>query len=116
MSSSGSLRDLKDASSSSAPPPPAKRKHNSAGDVVEYGESHWLQCEDIIDGLPETLRFNWFDMFCIIFSIATYVVDLGMDIYVAYVYHVSEYIGYFVLTLVFIIIPSVSMTAFSLRW
>lgn len=90
------------------------------GDVTTLdcgcGESQWLQCEDQTDGIPESLRFNWFDILCIILSITTYVVDLGMDIYVSYVYYCSGYYWYFALALIFIIIPSVSMTAFSLRW
>jgi hypothetical protein len=109
--SAGSLRDLKD----NVAMPRVKKKHRSEGDVYDYGESHWLN-EDATDALPELLRFSLFDIFCILFSMVTYAVDLAMDLYVAYVYYDSAYIGYFVLTLVFVIIPSVTMTAFSLRW
>jgi len=110
--SAGSLKDLKDNASI----PRVKKKHGSEGDVVEYGESQWLHYEDQVDALPETLRFSWFDVICIIFSMSTYIFDMGMDLYVAYVYYTTGYILYFIITLVFVIIPSVTMTAFSLRW
>lgn len=109
--SAGSLKDLKD----NAPVPRVKKKHGSEGDVVEYGESQWLQYDEV-DALPESLRFSWFDIICISFSMATYIFDLAMDLYVAYVYYATEYILYFIITLIFVIIPSVTMTAFSLRW
>jgi len=109
--SAGSLRDVKD----NAVMPRVKKKHGSDGDMFDYGESNWLQ-EDETDALPEILRFSSFDIFCILFSMFTYAVDLAMDLYVAYVYYDTGFIGYFVLSLVFVIIPSVTMTAFSLRW
>lgn len=111
--STGSLRDLKD------PVPVGKvRKKHSEGELLDYmncSESQWLQYDEV-DALPTTLRFNFFDMFCILLSMGTYLFDLGMDIYVAYVYFIRGYVTYFVLTLVFVIIPAGTMTAFSLRW
>lgn len=110
--STGSLRDLKDSM------PVAKvRKKHSEGELLDYScsESQWLQYDEV-DALPATLRFNYFDMFCILLSMGTYIFDLGMDIYIAYVYYTNARIDYFVLTLVFVIIPAGTMTAFSLRW
>ncbi|CAL8086972.1 unnamed protein product [Orchesella dallaii] len=111
--STGSLRDMKD----SVPVAKVRKKH-SEGDLLDYmncSESQWLQYDEV-DALPTTLRFNFFDIFCIILSMCTYIFDLGMDIYVAYVYYTKGHIGFFVLTLVFVIIPAGTMTAFSLRW
>lgn len=111
--STGSLRDLKD----SMPVGKVRKKH-SEGDLLNYmncSESQWLQYDEV-DALPVSLRFNYFDMFCILLSMGTYIFDLAMDIYVAYLYYINYYIGYFVLTLVFVIIPAGTMTAFSLRW
>ncbi|CAG7817060.1 unnamed protein product [Allacma fusca] len=82
---------------------------------IPNGEDYLWQYDDV-DALPESLRFNYFDIFCIFVSIATYFLDLGMDIYVACIYYKAQNIWYFVLTLVFVIIPAGTMTAFSLRW
>jgi len=80
------------------------------------------QCPDEIDALPAGLRYNTFDFFCTFLSILTYVVDLVMDCVVAYYfYHLAVDHGiyhywYFSLTLVFIVLPSLTMTGFSFRW
>ena len=89
-------------------------KHNGGGG---HG-----QCADEIDALPAGLRYNTFDFFCTFLSILTYVVDLAMDCVVAYYfYHLAVDHGiyhywYFSLTLVFIVLPSLTMTGFSFRW
>jgi len=77
---------------------------------------------DETDALPAGLRYNTFDFFCTFLSILTYVVDLVMDCVVAYYfYHLAVDHGiyhywYFSLTLVFIVLPSLTMTGFSFRW
>lgn len=101
---------------------PRVRKKHSEGDILDaVGSSEsqqWVpnQQFDETDALPASLRFNAFDICCILFSIVTYTLDLGMDCYVAYVYYTGKWIGYFALTLVFVIVPAGTMTAFSLRW
>lgn len=100
------------------PPPRVRKKNHSSEDMGGGGdpsESQWTHFDEP-DALPLNLRFNVFDFLCIAISIGTYVADLGMDIFMAYVYYTSGFIGYFVLTLVFVIIPAGTMTAFSLRW
>jgi hypothetical protein len=99
-----------------------RRKH-SEGDILDMAamsaeSRQWLgsQSYDETDALPPSLRFNHFDMACIIFSMITYTLDLAMDLYIAYIYYTGEWIGYFVLTLIFVIVPAGTMTAFSLRW
>ena len=77
---------------------------------------------DETDALPESLRYNVFDLLCTLISILTYVVDIVMDCVVAYYfYHLAVDHGiyhywYFSLTLVFIVLPSLTMTGFSFRW
>jgi len=77
---------------------------------------------DEIDALPDTLRYNWFDFMCTSISIITYLVDLVMDCVVAYYfYHLSSAHGihhywYFGLTILFIVLPCLTMTGFSFRW
>ena len=77
---------------------------------------------DETDALPENLRYNVFDLLCTLISILTYVVDIVMDCVVAYYfYHLAVDHGiyhywYFSLTLVFIVLPSLTMTGFSFRW
>jgi len=77
---------------------------------------------DEVDALPETLRYNWFDLLCTLISIVTYLMDLVMDCIVAYYfYHLGVNHGiyhywYFGLTIFFIVFPSLTMTGFSFRW
>jgi len=111
---------LKDEVAAGFPLPRVRKKH-SEGDILDMvsasqDSGQWVPSQDETDALPATLRFNYFDISCILFSIATYTLDLCTDCYVAYVYYTGEWIGYFVLTLVFVIVPAGTMTAFSLRW
>jgi len=77
---------------------------------------------DETDALPESLRYNWFDLLCTMISIVTYVLDVVMDCIVAYYfYHLAVDHGiyhfwYFGLTIFFILMPSLTMTGFSFRW
>ena len=77
---------------------------------------------DETDALPESLRYNWFDLMCTLISVLTYLADLAMDCVIAYYfYHLSSAHGihhywYFGLTVFFIVMPSLTMTGFSFRW
>jgi hypothetical protein len=77
---------------------------------------------DETDALPESLRYNCFDLTCTLVSVLTYLFDLVMDCVVAYYfYHLSTAHGihhywYFGLTIFFIVLPSLTMTGFSFRW
>jgi len=77
---------------------------------------------DETDALPESLRYNWFDLMCTLISVLTYLADLSMDCIIAYYfYHLSSAHGihhywYFGLTVFFIVMPSLTMTGFSFRW
>ena len=100
----------KEAEEENVEPPTASVKRNGKAD---YDET---------DALPENLRYNVFDLLCTLISILTYVVDIVMDCVVAYYfYHLAVDHGiyhywYFSLTLVFIVLPSLTMTGFSFRW
>jgi len=77
---------------------------------------------DETDALPTSLRYNALDFLCTTISVLTYVVDVVFDCIVAYYfYHLAVDHGiyhywYFGLTVFFIVMPSLTMTGFSLRW
>ncbi len=78
--------------------------------------------EDQCDALPAVLRYSNLDLACTLVSVATYMLDLAMDVVVAvYFYHLGVTHGiyhywYFGLSLAFILVPSLTMTGFSFRW
>ena len=77
---------------------------------------------DEVDALPSNLSYSNFDLLCTMISVLTYAFDLGMDCAVAYYfYHLASEHGiyhywYFGLTITFVLVPSLTMTGFSLRW
>ena len=76
---------------------------------------------DEVDALPANLRYSNFDLMYTLISVLTYIFDLVMDCAVAYYfYHLAAEHGiyhywYFGLTVSFVLIPSLTMTGFSLR-
>ena len=78
--------------------------------------------KDEVDALPSKLQYTNFDMLCTIVSMLTYLFDLVMDCTVAfYFYHLGVHHGvyhywYCGLTITFVLLPSLTMTGFSLRW
>jgi len=86
--------------------------------MEHYSLQHNVQrtSEDEPDALPENLRFNAFDFMCLIYSIIVYCADIGTDIYLCYEYSSSDEIAYFVLTLVFLLVPFLAILGMSLRW
>ena len=76
---------------------------------------------DEVDALPANLRYSNFDLMYTLISVLTYLFDLVMDCAVAYYfYHLAAEHGiyhywYFGLTVSFVLIPSLTMTGFSLR-
>jgi len=77
---------------------------------------------DVVDALPSNLSYTCWDLFYTLVSVITYVFDLVMDCAVAfYFYHLGVKHGvyhywYCGLTITFILLPSLTMTGFSLRW
>lgn len=43
--------------------------------------------EDETDRVPSTLRVTEFDLFCYVFATFTYILDIGLDLVVAYFYY-----------------------------
>lgn len=60
--------------------------------------------------------FGLFYGLCFIISIMTFIMDLSMHCWLAYVYHTRRELLYFLLTVTFIIIPTIVSTGFSMRW
>lgn len=77
---------------------------------------------DEVDALPSNLRYSNFDLTYTLISVLTYLFDLVMDCAVAYYfYHLAAEHGiyhywYFGLTVSFVLLPSLTMTGFSLRY
>ncbi|XP_022912980.1 XK-related protein 6-like [Onthophagus taurus] len=61
-------------------------------------------------------KFGLFYVICIALSIVTYVFDLVLACFLLYFYTVNGNVVYFALTLTFIVVPALFITAFSLRW
>jgi len=88
----------------------------------DAASSPFATTTDTVDALPSRLKYSNFDLLCTVVSMLTYLFDLVMDCMVAfYFYHLGVSHGvyhywYCALTLTFIILPSLTMTGFSLRW
>lgn len=50
------------------------------------------------------------------FSIVTFMLDVIFHCWIAYVYYKEKEIHFFAFTLVFLIVPALVSTAFSMRW
>ncbi|KAF5274141.1 hypothetical protein FQR65_LT04539 [Abscondita terminalis] len=76
-----------------------------------------LKQNDSSDKLSEMSQsFGAFYMICISLSIITYVLDLVLACILLHFYSVKGYGLYFALTLTFILVPALIMTAVSMRW
>lgn len=74
------------------------------------------QHAESLDKLVETQVFGAFYVICIALSIATYVLDIALTSILLYLYYANGYGVYFALTLTFVVLPAIFMTAFSMRW
>ncbi|XP_053200341.1 XK-related protein 4-like [Panonychus citri] len=71
---------------------------------------------DKVDALPADMKFTWLDGLAILFSIGSFLFDIGTDIAVAVIHFTNKDYWYFGLTLSFILFPTLVMTGISLRW
>lgn len=72
---------------------------------------------EYVDGLDtKDMSFEWYEQLAIIFSICTFLGDIGTDILVASIHYLNEDYWYMALTLAFVLIPTIVMTGISLRW
>ena len=71
---------------------------------------------DYVDYIPNTDRFTSFDIVIYLFSLCSYLADVGTDIWVAYMYFHQGHVIWFSLTVLLIVIPAITVTLFSLAW
>ena len=110
--------NIRDSKTSGAPP---YDRHESILIYVIYLTIIEENIIDEVDALPANLRYSNFDLMYTLISVLTYLFDLVMDCAVAYYfYHLAAEHGiyhywYFGLTVSFIMLPSLTMSGFSLR-
>jgi len=66
--------------------------------------------------LAEADRYSNYEVILTMVSILSYIFDIGSDIYLAFVYYRDGDIWWFTLTVIFISVPSVTITVFSFVW
>lgn len=67
------------------------------------------------DKLPSDLSISYWELMCLILAIVGHIIDVFIDFNVAYQYYKNEKITYFVLTIIFIAVPSIINTYMSLK-
>lgn len=70
---------------------------------------------DSVDFVPNNAHVTNFDILALIVSIVSHIIDVGLDINIAYRYFNSGQSLYFVLTMVFILFPALVNTIISMR-
>ncbi|XP_065200156.1 XK-related protein 7-like [Planococcus citri] len=68
------------------------------------------------DALYSEADFGFFYAVCFVISIITFAVDILLHCWLAYLFYMKTEMLYFVLTITFIIVPSIVSTGFSMRW
>jgi hypothetical protein len=68
-----------------------------------------------IDSIPETQHVTNWDILVLLVSIFSHIIDVALDINLAYRYFRHKQMVYFVLTLVFILFPAFVNTGISIR-
>ncbi|CAH1774460.1 unnamed protein product [Owenia fusiformis] len=71
---------------------------------------------DETDATPEDLDYTYLDGAVAVFSILSFLFDVGSDIFCAIIYYRAGFWGYFGMTVGFITVPSLTMSIMSLRW
>jgi hypothetical protein len=92
--------------------------------VVNFStDSVRIRTEDISNNVSDEVHiqpggsvFGVYHIICVLLSITTFVLDVGFDSWLAYLYYRQGQGVYFALTVTFIIFPALITTAFSLRW
>lgn len=70
---------------------------------------------DDVDCIPNKAHVTNFDILALIVSIISHIVDIGLDINLAYRYFHSGRTEYFILTVLFILFPALVNTIISIR-
>ena len=68
------------------------------------------------DYAPPEMPYSCCDIFIALLSMCSYIVDIGTDIWVASLHYAHGNYWWFALTLAFVLVPSFTMTCFSLAW
>lgn len=71
-----------------------------------------------VDCLPDKIPFSVIDLIFVIISIVLYVVDIGLDCFVAYKHYLNISVNplYFYFTLAFVVLSAIITDIFSLWW
>jgi len=80
---------------------------------LESGKSETAGCRL---ELPASDTYSNYEVVLTVISILSYIFDVGSDIYVAVVYYRDGDIWWFTLTVLFIVVPSLTITVFSFVW
>lgn len=75
---------------------------------------HASDTAKVLEYPPEP--FGPFSVICIAFSIVTYVLDLGLVCFLLYLYIDQKEMTLFFITLIFVLVPAILMSAISFRW
>jgi len=67
------------------------------------------------DELPKDLTISFWDLITLVLAIVSHVIDVCIDYNVAYQYYRYEKLQYFILTIIFIVVPSIINTYMSLK-
>lgn len=67
------------------------------------------------DKLPNDLSISYWELTALVLAIVGHIIDVCIDFNVAYQYYKNEKTTYFVLTLIFIAVPSIINTYMSLK-
>jgi hypothetical protein len=70
---------------------------------------------DDVDFVPNNSHVTNFDIFVLTVSIISHIIDIGLDINLAYRYFHSGRSEYFILTVIFILFPALVNTVISIR-
>ncbi|XP_071448225.1 XK-related protein 7-like [Hetaerina americana] len=76
--------------------------------------SNWIFDEP--DYVPSSYKVTLWDITWVVFSIGSHVLDVAFDIYVAINFYLLAQTHFFIWTVIFIVVPSLSTTFISARW
>jgi hypothetical protein len=70
----------------------------------------------VVPAFEDEQLYSYAEIIWTVISIVSYMVDVGSDIYVAVIYYVDEEWWWFGVTVVFIVVPSFTISTFSFLW
>jgi len=92
-----------------------RRTDDSNANRLDHDGSVLTPDLDEPDKLPRDLSITYWDLIALVIAIVSHVVDVCIDFNVAYQYYRYEKLTYFMLTVVFIAIPSIINIYMSLK-